>query len=118
MNETAEKLIRLLGEWHAGRKLSAKEELAFLKRKLICTPYLGTYGGIAGWVVCVEGTPPKGTLFFLDRGTSVFVSADGHKIKKVGENSAITEFYKTVLEQRQEPLTIELTKVEMELERI
>jgi hypothetical protein len=30
-------------------------------RKLVCTPFNGEYG-LAGWVVCVEGSPPRGTL--------------------------------------------------------
>lgn len=34
----------------------------FLRRGLCCTPYGGNYNKIAGWVVCVVGSGPKGTV--------------------------------------------------------
>jgi hypothetical protein len=33
-------------------------------RPLVCTPFKGAYGP-AGWVICVEGSPPRGTLLVL-----------------------------------------------------
>ena len=34
----------------------------FLRRGLCCTPYGGNYNKLAGWIVCVVGSAPKGTL--------------------------------------------------------
>jgi hypothetical protein len=43
-------------------RISAETRAGFMSRDLVCTPYLGNYGEVAGWVICVNGSPPKGTL--------------------------------------------------------
>jgi len=46
----------------------------FLRRGLCCTPYGGNYGKLAGWLVCVVGSPPKGTLIMEIGGPALHVS--------------------------------------------
>jgi hypothetical protein len=38
-----------------------------LKRKLFASPFLGAYRR-AGWVLAIEGTPPRGTLVVYEDG--------------------------------------------------
>lgn len=33
-------------------------------RPLVCTPYYGCYGDVAGWVLIINGSPPKGALYY------------------------------------------------------
>jgi hypothetical protein len=42
-------------------RMRPKVRADFYGRQLVCTPYEGCYGH-AGWVVCVNGSPPRGTL--------------------------------------------------------
>ncbi len=72
MTDTATDLLELLYNLAYGtrRRLngdmtkadSSKHKQAYMRRGLCCTPYGGNYGMVAGWVVCVVGSPPKGTI--------------------------------------------------------
>jgi hypothetical protein len=53
---------------------SVRHERDFLRRGLCCTPYGGNYGKLAGWLVCVVGSPPKGTLILEIAGPDPHVS--------------------------------------------
>lgn len=53
---------------------SAPEQRDFLRRGLCCTPYGGNYDKQAGWLVCVVGSPPKGTLVLEIDGSNQNVS--------------------------------------------
>ena len=52
----------------------AQQKRDFLRRGLFCTPYGGNYGKLAGWLVCVVGSPPKGTLILEIDGPNQHVS--------------------------------------------
>jgi hypothetical protein len=57
----AELMVSLL--YRPGRP-SAKGREDVTSRDLVCTPFDGHYGQ-AGWVLCVNGSPPRGTLLIL-----------------------------------------------------
>lgn len=51
-----------------------KSNVDWSKRELIITKFLGQYGDPAGYVFCMNGTPPKGTLVVMMKdGFSSFV---------------------------------------------
>jgi hypothetical protein len=52
----------------------ARHQRDFLRRGLCCTPYGGNYDKLAGWLVCVVGSPPKGTLILEIGGPDQQVS--------------------------------------------
>lgn len=81
------------------------------KRKLICTPYDGSYG-IAGWVICVEGSPPKGTLVLTERagkdGPFFYIRfGKSKRIKAAKQLATIAEFYKEHLSKSETPLVVD-----------
>jgi hypothetical protein len=56
-------LRELLSELFLGRQCSERSHNDMLRRPLHCTPYTGGYGDTpVGWIIAVEGSPPKGTL--------------------------------------------------------
>ena len=36
-------------------------------RTLVCSPIHGCYGSPSGWAICLEGSPPQGTLLVMAR---------------------------------------------------
>lgn len=88
----------------------------FLSRKLICTPFEGCYGA-HGWVVCVNGSPPRGLVIFQKSGDGVLVSFQAGPeetfilVSKAKIHAPVTkvmrEFYSTYLEGRSEPVTLQ-----------
>ena len=58
-------------------------------RELIVTPYLGNYGTAAGYVIAINGSPPKGTLFItdLDYSNPTLILYSGGKVKRFKESS-------------------------------
>lgn len=57
-------------------------------RSLICVPYCANYGAVSGWVICLEGTPPKGTIilhgdFKSDDSPSTIAFVDQDRSKSV-----------------------------------
>jgi hypothetical protein len=70
-------------------------------RPIICTPIGGCYGKISAWVVTVEGTPPRGTLFI---GQSRYIPddvffIDQDRCRRLGMNDAeiVREFEAAIL---------------------
>ena len=62
MSQAALDLMQMFLKWYHPEGPSATQRRDYLNRPLVCTPYAGSYGKISGWVVCVNGSPPKGTL--------------------------------------------------------
>jgi hypothetical protein len=63
-------------------------------RAIICTPGAGDYGHITSWVITVEGSPPRGTIFIsvLDDVLSVIHSiffVDAGKSRRLGDKQRI-----------------------------
>ena len=67
-DQTAKDLMHLLLKWYYPDGTSAKNSLDYLRRGLNCTPFVGGYGKNSGWVICVNGSPPKGTLVVFGEG--------------------------------------------------
>lgn len=55
-------------------------------RELCCTPYEGAYG-VAGHVVAVNGSPPRGTFVTTAYDGVVYINAEG-KSRKIPEGQA------------------------------
>jgi hypothetical protein len=103
------KMLRKLYAPYGGS--SASETAAFMKRKLECTPYTGNYGGLSGWVICVSGSPPKGTIYLSDFGPIImFLTASGDSIKRItGETQVETvrAFHKKHLRDAEKPVVLD-----------
>jgi hypothetical protein len=113
-SQAAKDLMQLFLKWYypqgAGSTASKDQYLA---RGLVCTPYLGEsyHGprGPAGWVVCVNGSPPKGTLVLLGRGPPSSAYFLGPKCKHVSGRKqirVIKSFCECHLKGRKEGFTI------------
>src|SRR5262245_46051271 len=66
--QAAQALMQLLLKWYYPEQSTAKVRSDYLQRGLICTPFAGGYGKVSGWVICVNGSPPKGTLVVFGKG--------------------------------------------------
>ncbi len=58
-------LHKLLGEMYLGRNPSAAAKKDFFSRELVVTPFDGAYGR-AGFVIAVNGSPPRGVMVSLE----------------------------------------------------
>lgn len=77
-------------------------------RNLICTPFEGNYGP-AGWVLCLDGSPPRGTLLVLSGKAELPFSAfytDGVRSKKlqVRQEATVRRFWQEHLEHATEAI--------------
>lgn len=88
----------------------------FLRRGLFCTSYGGNYNKLAGWVVCVVGSPPKGTVMMEIEGvglnpqvsTAHYVYGRSLRLSSNPKYLAILEaFFAEHLEGKNEPLTLD-----------
>jgi hypothetical protein len=68
-----------------GRRLDSGEPDL---RSLVVTQYQGAYGE-AGYVVAVEGSPPRGTFITVAYGGAVYITSDG-RAKRLPEDSVKT----------------------------
>ncbi|HTU19243.1 MAG TPA: hypothetical protein VMG10_14380 [Gemmataceae bacterium] len=103
-----ETLLRLVN----GRSpVSADYRRDFAWRELVCTPYEGCYG-VAGWILCVNGSPPRATVLFdaprYDRLVHlVFYHAS--RCRNVSLDSeagrSLARFHEEHLKDEQEPMT-------------
>jgi hypothetical protein len=80
----------------------AKED--FYGRELVCTPFGGCYGP-AGWVACVNGSPPRGTVLIVGSrfdGGPILVYFDGTRSRRLndhGEAAAVfRDFHRRFLD--------------------
>lgn len=72
------------------------------QRDLVCTPFDGAYGR-AGWVICVNGSPPQGTLLVIGKGARdpVFYAYEGRSRKLSSDQcQLVREFCSLCLEWR------------------
>jgi hypothetical protein len=84
MDETHETLMQLLLGLRYRHDVSARENAAFKHRRLVCTPFAANYGDVSGWIVCVEGTPPKATLLLYGAGKMMIcINGSGSRTKKI-----------------------------------
>jgi hypothetical protein len=69
IGKAAEEGLRdLFAELRFGRhEPTAAQRAQVDGRTLVCTPICGNYGTPAGWCVCLEGSPPKGSVFIVSR---------------------------------------------------
>lgn len=68
-----------------------------LSRPLVATPFQGNYGR-AGWVIAVNGSPPRGVVTVLG-GDAFFISSGRSKrITREPQLAAIFAFLKTLEE--------------------
>jgi hypothetical protein len=71
-------------------------------RELICTPYEGNYG-IAGWVLCINGSPPRGTLIVPQdhsQGRAFYLESGDWGCRKISSEkhmSVISAFHREYL---------------------
>lgn len=85
---------------------STKAIADFEKRPLECTPFSGNYGELAGWVICVNGSPPKGTLVVFESGKAFDLCGSGRKVAAQKDLKTIDWFVKETLTGKTKPFTI------------
>lgn len=84
----------------------------YLNRNLCCSPFRGNYDRVAGWTICMNGSPPKGRLHFTVDGPKLEIEADGvffislgggaKQVKKEADLKIIRSFYEENLNGKTE----------------
>jgi hypothetical protein len=70
------------------KRLARESLTSFMQRGLECTPFLGNYGP-AGWLVCVNGSPPRGSLLLYDHWGTFYVG-EGKSRRLTGRQQLAT----------------------------
>ena len=60
-------------------------------RPLIVTPYDGAYGR-AGWIIAVEGSPPRGTFVTATYRSVIYINSSAGKVRRLKDQDAETVF--------------------------
>ena len=111
MNDSTRALKEFFADFYLSAEASIKDRANYLARSLVCTPFGGRHGSTAGWVICVNGSPPKGVLvinYLEGAGRSVF-SLKG-KLKKITSEkqlAVIDRFHDQHLNGKDEAFTLE-----------
>lgn len=71
--ELADKVRRMICEM-VSRSPSNNMRKDYGSRPLICTRFLGGYGP-AGWLIVLEGSPPRGVILSLENDTTCYPPA-------------------------------------------
>ncbi len=113
MTNEAIELMSLFAKWYA-KSWSAKSIADYKKRDLVCTPFAGNYGTTAGWVICVNGSPPKGTLLVFDSGPpnspAFYIHSTSRRISSEQQSAIIKSFWKKHLKDVNDPVVIKMTE--------
>jgi hypothetical protein len=83
MSQPALAMMQMFLKWYFPEGPSAKDSREYLKRSMVCTPYMGSYGKLSGWVICVNGSPPKGTLVIMGTSPPLAAFRLGQKSQRV-----------------------------------
>src|SRR5262245_41676998 len=107
----------LLFRLHFGKHPSVAHRQDFFGRTLHLTPFEGCYGR-AGWVACVNGSPPRGTLVILLDGRDVldcFHLEHGRSRRVHGDaqRAVVQAFVGEHLKGREEPFAVPVRTLEM-----
>lgn len=90
---------------------SAKVREDYLRRGLVCTPFVGGYGKISGWIICVNGSPPKGTLVVFGEGPpnapAYYLSGNSRRVSGDNEIGTIKQFVKRCLTGQEKAVTVD-----------
>jgi hypothetical protein len=108
----AERLGELLLHLLHGRPPGRLAREDFERRERVCTPFGGCYG-VAGWVLAVNGSPPRGALVVMGdvlftAPATVFYLGQGRSRRLAGEGQvrAVREFFRLWLDGRREAFTV------------
>jgi hypothetical protein len=96
MNRSVKDLQHLLMKLYYPRGVDRETAEGYLRCGLVCTPFGGNCGKKAGWAICVNGSPPKGTLIVSGEGPDeVPTFFLGATAKRMGEkqDTVIQAFY-------------------------
>jgi hypothetical protein len=117
MASAAKELMQLflkLSQPHGKYEGRAEADAEYQQRDLVCTPYVGNYQRIAGWVICVNGSPPKGTLIVSVEGPdevpTFFLGATAKRMREK-ENKIIQAFYDEHLKDKNATLVLKTKAV-------
>ena len=93
-------LVHLSGGWWHARRDDIRG------REIICTPYDGNYG-LAGWVIVVNGSPPRCTVLY-EIGSERPVSVVAGVSRRMGlQQAAVSDrFWSNWLQGRTTPVII------------
>jgi hypothetical protein len=111
MDHSTRALKEFFADFYLSREASIQDQNNYLARSLVCTPFGGRHGSTAGWVICVEGSPPKGILvinYLEGAGRSVY-SLKG-KLKQITAEkqlAVIDRFHDDHLNSKEEAFTLE-----------
>src|SRR6516162_7942207 len=83
MSEAAFDLMHIFLKWSYPEGPSAGDSEQYLTGALVCTPYRGSIDKTSGWVVCVNGSPPKGTLVIIGTNAPQAAFRLGRKSRRV-----------------------------------
>lgn len=102
----------LLADLNLKKGASSKAIASFKDRPLVCTPYNGNHGTISGWVICVNGSPPRGTMLIKILSSSqldAFYIADDKCKNITGKRQleTILNFFDAQLKKKEEAFTIQ-----------
>jgi hypothetical protein len=96
VGKAEEDLRDLFAELRFGRAGPTAAQRAQIDcRTICCTPLAGNYGTPAGWAVCLEGSPPKGTVLIMSREAErsvprplFYVTPGGFRWRRLAERQA------------------------------
>lgn len=112
MPESLSSLRKLLERQYIAERFPPILDASYMdSRPLICTPYLGAPGVIDGWIVCVSGDPPAGTLHIKRSGGGIiayyFLGSLGKCLDDDESYETLRKFYDDHLRDQNTSLTIE-----------
>ena len=105
MSTESQNLKHLFSDYYTPDEPGDAARKEILKRELYCTPY--EFGDDhPGWVVCVGGTPAKGTLVIKGRmpgAASYILSVKANRIDLESEQTIVKQFFEAELRGKTEP---------------
>lgn len=90
--QSEENVKALIITMYCGKQVSKKYRDDLLARDLICSEFGGAYGR-AGWVFCLEGSPPRGTIVCMETEAYTYMPPaifflEQDRSRRVGEAQA------------------------------
>jgi hypothetical protein len=113
MNNEAEALMQLFVDRYYPDGTESAHIADYKRRSVFCTPFQGDSAeAMAGWVVCVDGSPPKGTLVIFRKGPPnssayyLYGHSPKHIMGKDPEGEIIRKFVESNLVGKTKAFTI------------
>jgi hypothetical protein len=103
MNRTVKNLQQMLIKLYYPHGADQETTDGYLRCGLVCTPFGGNCGKKAGWAICVNGSPPKGTLIVSGEGPdevpTFFLGPTAKRLREK-QGKVVQAFYDEHLQDR------------------